>query len=68
MTVHATAAAHLAVTKQPTAPPRQPTATKQQQHAKITLHKNRRQKTPMQVPSEEPVRQVHPLAQYAGCR
>lgn len=49
--------------------PRQATATKQQQHAKVTLHKNRRNKHTMPVPSEPPLQRVPPsLAQFAACR
>lgn len=63
LTVHGSLAA-----VQPAAS-KQPTATRQQQHARVTLHKNRRQKSPMQVPSEEAPPQVpSALAQYAGCR
>lgn len=47
--------------------PRQATASKQQQHAKVTLHKNRRSKHSMPVPSE-PVVQQMPVSPFASCR
>lgn len=49
--------------------PRQATASKQQQQAKVTFHKNRRSKHAMPVPSEPPPQCVPAsLAQFAGCR
>lgn len=47
--------------------PRQVTASKQQQHAKVTLHKNRRSKHSMPVPSEPVVQQL-PVSRFASCR